>query len=116
MSQPALKYLFDIEQAANRLQSFLVGVPRVRYLADPLLQAATERQFEIIGEAVSQLARLDATLAGRISDYRRLIAFRNILIHGYAEVDQEIVWDLAQTRLPELLRTVQALLQAPQPP
>ena len=111
-----LKYLFDIEHAAAQLQSFIGQKTRSEYLADALLQAAVERQFEIIGEAVGQLAKVDVATAERISDYRRLIAFRNILIHGYADVDHEIVWDLAQTRLPDLLRVVQALLAIPRSP
>jgi hypothetical protein len=41
-----------------------------------MARAAVERQFEIVGEALSQLAKLDASLATRISEYRRIIAFR----------------------------------------
>ncbi len=59
-----------------------------------MLRAAVEREFEIIGEALAQLSKLDAALVARISDYRRIIAFRNILIHGYADVDDQLVWDL----------------------
>jgi uncharacterized protein with HEPN domain len=46
------------------------------------VRAAVERKFEVVGEALGQLARLDPELAARIPDYRRIIAFRNILIHG----------------------------------
>ena len=48
-----------------------------------MARSAVERQFEIIGEALGQLARLDPAMAERITDFRRVIAFRNILVHGY---------------------------------
>ena len=66
--------------------------------------------MEIAGEALSQLARIDAALAARISDHRRVIAFRNILIHGYASVDDRLVWDVVDTKPPVLRREVDALL------
>ena len=56
------------------------------------------------------MAKLDETIAARIPDYRRLIAFRNVLIHGYADVDDELVWDLLQTRLPALLEALKELI------
>ena len=58
-----------------------------------------ERQFEIIGEAVAQLGRIDADLVERIADAPRIIAFRNILIHGYAAIRTEVVWDTVQSDL-----------------
>lgn len=48
-----------------------------------------------------------------IPDLPRLVAFRNILIHGYALVDNELVWDAATGRLPELLRLLDELLTGP---
>jgi uncharacterized protein with HEPN domain len=75
-----------------------------------MVRAAVERQFEIIGEALGQLAKLDPETAGRIGDHRRIIAFRNILVHGYAGVDDMLVWDMVATRLGDLLRDVELLL------
>jgi uncharacterized protein with HEPN domain len=103
------KYLFDIERAAASLHEFTAGKTLADYEASRLLQAAVEREFEIIGEAVSQLAKRDPALAERIPDFRRLIAFRNLLIHGYADVDHVLVWGLLQTKLPELLAAIRAL-------
>lgn len=109
MRREAQKYLFDIRRAAGDLVNFTTGKMREHYLADPVLRAAVERKFEILGEAAGQLAKLDATLAEQIPDYRRLVAFRNVLIHGYADVDDELVWDLLQTRLPDLVQAVEKL-------
>ena len=69
---------------------------------DLMLRSAVERQFEILGEALNQLDHLDATLAARIPDLRQIVAFRNILIHGYAVIDRARVWRAAQDDLPPL--------------
>ena len=56
-----------------------------------MLRSAVERQFEIVGEALSQLAKAAPELAAQIPDLPRIVAFRNILRHGYAVVDNTIV-------------------------
>ena len=76
-----------------------------------MVRAAVERQFEIIGEALGQLAKLEPETAGRIGDHGRIIAFRNILVHGYAGVDDMLVWDMVVTRLSDLRRDVDQLLE-----
>ncbi len=105
------KYLFDMEQAARLIARFTKDRSFADYEADPMLRSAVERQFEVIGEALSQMARLDATSADRISERPRIIAFRNILAHGYAQVDDRLVWDVVESKLPMLQKEVAALLQ-----
>lgn len=73
-------------------------------------RSAVERQFEIIGEALGKRAQTDPALATRISEHGRIITFRNILIHAYAIVDDRIVWEVVETKLPILRRDVAELL------
>ena len=110
MRLEAKKYLFDIRSAADLLAEFLAGKTFADYQRDAMLRAAVERQFEIIGEAVSQLARFDEELAARFTNFRRIVAFRNILIHGYADVDDGLVWDVVETNLPLLRQEVERLI------
>jgi len=105
------KYLYDVLQAGRNLRRFAEGKTFSDYQTDTQLRSATERQFEIIGEALRRLSNEDSATAARISEYGRIIAFRNILIHGYAEIDDRIVWDVLQTKLPTLLKDVEALLE-----
>lgn len=81
-----------------------------RYSNDELVQAAVERKFEIIGEALSQLSKVDASLASRIRDVPQIVAFRNQLIHGYAKVRAETVWNIVHHALPGLLLVIQTLM------
>jgi uncharacterized protein with HEPN domain len=112
MRLEAKKYLFDMRQAGALLAQFTAGKGFADYAGDAMLRAAVEREFEIIGEALGQLAKLDEELAAGISEHRAIVAFRNILIHGYAEVDDRLVWDVVETKLPVLIREIDALLGA----
>lgn len=75
-----------------------------------MLRSAVERQLEIIGEALNQLSKADPQMGAAIPDLSRIVAFRNILVHGYAVVDNALVWQLLDDRLPALERVVRGLL------
>lgn len=105
-------WLYDITQAGERLSRFIAEKDWSRYQSDDLLRAGVERQFEIIGEALNQLRRHAPELATRIREHEKIIGFRNILIHGYAVVDDAVVWSAAVEKLPTLLSDVTATLES----
>lgn len=104
------KYLWDAQAAAERIARFTAGKSREDYADDDMLRSAVERQFEIIGEALGAFARAAPERAQSIPDLGRIVAFRNVLIHGYADVDDDLVWEAVQTKLPELRATLAKLL------
>jgi uncharacterized protein with HEPN domain len=104
------KYFFDIAQACDLSAQFTKRKTFNDYVADAMLRSAVERQFEVIGEAVREAVRRDPSLADRISDVERIIAFRNRLIHAYASVADEVVWGIVEAKLPTLARQITGLL------
>lgn len=76
-----------------------------------MLQSAVERQFEIIGEALNQLSRIAPDMVSTISHYKRIIAFRNVLIHDYDVVDDSVVWDTINVYLPKLQKEISSLIE-----
>lgn len=93
----------DIREAAGRIVEVVRSSSLERYRADWRLRAIVERQFLTIGEAVSQLVRIDPSLRKRITHSARIIAFRNILVHGYHGIDDATVWGIIEDDLPHLL-------------
>jgi uncharacterized protein with HEPN domain len=104
------KLLEDIRDAAAFIREVTQGRTLDDYRRDRLLRQAIERNFEIIGEAVRRLAQHDPPTAARIGDYGQIIAFRNVLIHGYDLVDHTLVWSTIENQVAPLLRTVETLL------
>jgi uncharacterized protein with HEPN domain len=104
------KYFFDIQEAAGLAAQFTAGKDLAEYQRNPLLRLAVERALSIIGEALAQLARVDDGIASRITGYRAIVAFRNILIHAYAQIDDRVVWGIVQSKLPLLIREVDELM------
>ncbi|MDQ2582408.1 hypothetical protein CKY47_00070 [Saccharothrix yanglingensis] len=103
-------YLWDALHAVELLSQFSEGKSFTDYEADAMLRSAVERQFEIIGEALNQLREVDAELASAIPDVNRIVAFRNILIHGYASVDDALVWQTLTDKVPALDQVLRRLL------
>ncbi len=112
MRLEARKLLEDVRVAGDLIVGFVTSKDLADYNADPLLRSAVERQFEVIGEALNRLARNDPEVTGKITHSARVIAFRNILIHGYDLVDHEVVWDVIETHLPLLREEVRNLLHS----
>jgi uncharacterized protein with HEPN domain len=111
MRLEGLKYLYDMQQACGLLCAFIAGRTLDDYLADALLRSGVERQLTIVGEALSRLMKVEPTAASEITDARQIIAFRNILVHGYDIVRNEVVWGILENDLPALCRDVYTLLE-----
>jgi len=116
MQLESAKYLEDIREAGRTVLQATAGRTLEDYLRDKILRLAVERCFEIIGEALRRLDERDRETASKITDFKRIIAFRNILIHGYSLVKHDIVWSVVEIQLPTLLAEVEGMLAEPPSP
>lgn len=105
-------YLWHARRAAGLVADFVADRSWADYEADPMLRSAVERQFEIVGEALSQLGRAAPDLAAGVPDLPRIVAFCNLLIHGYAAIDNRLVWEVATERVAPLITVLDQLLGA----
>ena len=109
MDNEIKKYLFDIQESIDSIQKYLGDQRDFKvYLANKMLRRAVEREFEIIGEAMSRIEKLDPTI--EISAKRQIISMRNRVIHGYDKIDNEIIWGTIVRHLPTLKIEIDNLL------
>jgi uncharacterized protein with HEPN domain len=104
-------YLQDMLQAGQKIQTFTAGKSFEDYESDSMLRAAVERLFEIIGEALSQVQLYHPDRQPVTAAQRKIIDFRNRVIHGYFDVNDEVVWSASKVYHPPSLGEVSALIQ-----
>jgi uncharacterized protein with HEPN domain len=79
-------------------------------LTDPILSRAIIRSLEIIGEACTKLDPVFKSKYPHV-EWRKMAGTRNRLIHNYFGIDNEIVWDVIQAKLPQLAVEIQKIIQ-----
>lgn len=110
MELKCLKWLDDVWQATELIQQVTKGISEADYLRDRFLRCGVERNFEIIGEALNRIRKADPTLAAQIPDIDKIVAFRNLVIHGYDLIRDKDVWKIIQNNLPALTKIVTGLI------
>ncbi|MCS7069279.1 MAG: DUF86 domain-containing protein [Meiothermus sp.] len=105
----AQAYLFDIIQAIEAIEEFTRGQTFESYHQSRLLVSAVERQLSIVGEAITQLLKIEPNAP--INAAKQIVGFRNILIHNYARVSQAVIWKIVQDDLPVLKAEAQTFLE-----
>ncbi len=95
-------YLSDIIDACDSIASILANISADKYIQLREKRSAVEREFIIIGEAVTMLVRFWPEGFNRLSDGRKAIGLRNVLTHNYASVDHETVYETALQDVPKL--------------
>jgi uncharacterized protein with HEPN domain len=109
MNQKINKYLYDIKISIESINEYL-GDNRNFYdfQNNKQLKRATERELEIIGEAMKNIINLDNSLS--FTNARQIVNTRNWVIHNYDKVDEVIIWGIITKHLPILKLEVEKYL------
>ena len=99
------EYLIDIVASARLVLTYVEGVRREEFLKDTRLQDSVIRRLGIIGEAAG---RLSPEFRERHSEipWSAMTGMRNRMIHGYDDIDMDIVWNTSQESIPSLLALI----------
>ncbi len=111
MHPDAPKLLEDIRDAGAFVLELVRKWSQDEYERNRVARQAVERNFEIIGEALKRLSKTDPLTAQQVGPVTRIMAFRNILVHAYDNIDHQIVWHVIQNELPQVVTAVETLLE-----
>lgn len=109
MSKTKQVYFQDMLQAISKIEEYTQHISKTDFLSNGMCQDAVIRQFEILGEASKKLLEIDNNIETKIS-LKEAIKMRNILNHGYDQVEIDIVWDTIHQSLPEFKKQIENVL------
>ena len=105
-------YLQHILECIRRIEED-IAEGRERFMSSHTLQDAVLRNLQVIAESTQRLSEAVKATQPDI-EWRKITAFRNILVHDYLGIDLETIWDITQRDVPELKRAVETILGANQ--
>ena len=100
--------LADIALACRAILEFIQGMNRDTFLQDLKTQSATLHQLLIVGEAVKRLSQ-ELRAGNPKIPWSEMAGMRDVLIHGYDQVDLEEVWKTASVDIPDVLARIESL-------
>ena len=104
-------YVQDMVEFAEKVLSYTKGIDQETFLADGRTYDAALRNIELIGEASSHVPGHVREAHAEI-EWRRIVAIRNRVAHAYLGIDDDVVWDVIQTDVPDLLPKLRSLLKS----
>lgn len=111
MKHDARKYLIDIQQSIDLINDHVSNISSFAAFEKDLKTIdAVERRLAIIGEALWKAQKLNETL--NVTDSKKIIGLRHILVHDYDLIDAAIIWKILQQNIPVLKKEITAILQS----
>ncbi len=109
MSRDEIMYLQDVAESCDKILRFTAGLSQSDLIGDDKTYDAVVRNLEIIGEAAKHISE---DLRGHMPDieWRKAAGLRDMLAHAYFGIDNDILWDVVQNKVPQLAKATRAFL------
>jgi uncharacterized protein with HEPN domain len=109
MNREFLDFVEDILDGMNKAETLLEGVSYTQFENDFRINFAVVRALEIIGEAAKRLPE-DLRQSYPDIPWKGMTGMRDRIIHGYDNVDLEIVWDVVKRDIPQIKPKIEGIL------
>jgi uncharacterized protein with HEPN domain len=116
MDRKTAALLHDAMVASDEIAGFTAGLSREEFDQQRGTQLIVERLIITVGEALSQAHRSLENLDELIPELSDIVGMRNRIVHGYRDIDEDIVWKVVVTKAPELATLLRNLLAEQAPP
>jgi len=110
MPHDPLVCIEDAVTACELIIQFTKDMDEAEFYVDLKTKAAVEREFEIVGEALNRIKKINVDILAGVDNWREIIGFRNVIAHGYDVVEDEIVWDSVKRDIPILLNQLKKIV------
>ncbi len=111
MPHDPLVCIDDAVTACKLIIEFTKDMDEAVFYVDLKTKAAVEREFEIVGEALNRIKKINVDILAEVDNWREIIGFRNVIAHGYDVVEDEIVWDAVKRDIPILLKQLKKIVE-----
>lgn len=108
MSRDLQMFLDDMRDGCHKIISYTQGMSRQEFFSNALVYDATLRNIEIIGEAAKHIPDSIRAQLPKI-EWRKIVGLRDVVIHAYFGLDDNIIWDVVKNKIPELLTQIEEI-------
>jgi len=109
MSRDVRLFLEDMQTACEKVIRYVKDLEQTQFLKDEKTYDAVVRNLTIIGEAVKNVPKAIREFHPNI-EWRKVAGFRDIAVHEYFGIDEDILWDIIQNEIPYLLSQLNQII------
>jgi len=113
MSRNEIMYLQDIAQSCEKVFRYTQGLSQADLIREEKTYDAVVRNLEIVGEAAKHIPDELRKQLPNI-EWRKVAGLRDMLAHAYFGIDDDILWDVIQNKVPQLSKAINEFLNKQQ--
>ena len=98
-------FIFDISDSVDKIIRFVGNLLKSEFFSDDKTFDAVMRNLEIIGEAAKKIPPDVKELFPEIA-WKKISGLRDIVVHEYFGIDEDIIWDVIENKIPELKENI----------